>query len=59
MEEKVYMDCSEDPKSNCTVRISGSREEVEKVSMRHATEDHKYPATEAVREKLNSMIKPA
>ena len=54
----VYMDCAEDPESNCTVRISGTKEEVTKVSMRHATEDHKYPDTPEVREKLSSMIKP-
>ena len=52
------MDCSEDPASNCTVKITGTREEVERVSMRHATEDHKYPDTAETREKLSSMIKP-
>jgi len=56
--EKFYMDCAEDPDSNCTVRISGIREEVERVSMRHATEDHKYPDTPEVKEKLMGMIKP-
>ena len=58
MEEKFYMDCSEDPNSKCTIKISGTMEEVKRVSMRHATEDHKYPDTSEVREKLNSMIKP-
>ena len=58
MSEKVYMDCAEDPNSNCTLKISGTREEVERVSMRHATEDHKYPDTPETKEKLGSMIKP-
>jgi len=57
MTKKVYMDCSEDKNSNCTVKISGTREEVERVSMRHATEDHNYPDTPEVKEKLMSMIK--
>ncbi len=51
------MDCSEDPNSNCTVRISGTKDEVMRVAMRHATEDHKYPDTEETKEKLASMIK--
>lgn len=55
--EKVYMDCSEDKNSNCTVKISGTKEEVMRVAMRHATEDHKYPDNPEVREKLMSMIK--
>ena len=58
MVEKVYMDCAEDPNSNCTVKISGTRKEVERVSMRHTTEDHKYPNTPEVKEKLMAMIKP-
>jgi len=58
MTNLVHMDCAEDPKSNCSVKISGTREEVMTVSMRHATEDHKYPNTPEVKEKLSSMIKP-
>ena len=34
------------------------KEEVMKVSMRHATEDHKYPDTNETKQKLSSMIKP-
>jgi len=55
--EKVYMDCAEDPDSNCSVKISGTKDEVMKVSMRHATEDHGYPDTPEVKQKLTSMIK--
>ena len=58
MTEKVHMDCSEDESSNCTVKISGTKEEVMKVAMRHATEDHKYPDTDETKEKLSSMLKP-
>jgi len=53
------MDCAEDPNSNCTVKISGTKYEVMRVSMRHATEDHKYPDNPEVRKKLASMIKAA
>ena len=58
MSEKVYMDCAEDSSNSCTVKISGTKDEVERVSMRHATEDHNYPDTSETREKLGSMIKP-
>ena len=51
------MDCSEIPDSTCTVRISGSKEEVMKVGMRHAVEDHNYPDTEETRKQLSGMIK--
>jgi hypothetical protein len=59
MKDKVYMDCSEIPDSNCSVRISGTKKEVNRVSMRHATEDHGYPNTPKVRKQLSSMIKAA
>lgn len=52
------MDCSDDPDSNCTVRISGTKDEVMRVAMRHATKDHKYPDTEETKNKLSEMIKP-
>ena len=55
--KNVYMDCAEDPQSNCTVKISGSEDEVMRVSMRHAVEDHKYPNNKDTRNKLKSMIK--
>ena len=53
----VHMDCADDPSSGCSVKISGPRDEVIKVSMRHATEDHGYPDTPEVRKKLSSMIR--
>jgi len=56
MKDHVSMDCSTIPESKCSVKISGTKEEVMRVSMRHATEDHKYPNTSETKEKLASMI---
>jgi len=53
------MDCAQDPSSNCSVKITGPKAEVMKVSMRHAIEDHGYPDTPEVRKKLATMIKAA
>lgn len=58
MTDKVYMDCAEAPDSKCSVKISGTKDEVMRVAMRHATEDHKYPDTPEVRQQLSSMVKP-
>jgi len=55
---KVYMDCAEDPQSNCSVRIEGTHDEVIKVSLRHAIEDHHYPNTPETKAKIEGMIKP-
>jgi len=54
--EKVSMDCAEDTSNSCSVKISGTRDEVMRVSMRHATEDHGYPDTQETKEKLSSML---
>jgi hypothetical protein len=58
MGKKVHMDCADDKSNACTVKISGTKEEVMSVGMRHATEDHGYPDTSETREKLSSMLKP-
>jgi len=52
------MDCAEDPQSNCSVRIEGTHDEVIKVSLRHAIEDHHYPNTPETKAKIEGMIKP-
>ena len=39
------------------IDFGGTKEEVMRVAMRHATEDHGYPDTDDTREKLGSMIK--
>ncbi|MBD3203023.1 hypothetical protein GF327_01905 [Candidatus Woesearchaeota archaeon] len=41
--KRMYLDCSEILKSDCSVRISGSKDEVMRVAMKHAVEDQKYP----------------
>jgi predicted small metal-binding protein len=43
--------------SNCTLTISGEEEEVLKVAVRHAVEEHGHEDTEELREQIKSMLK--
>ena len=55
---RKYIDCSEYPSdSNCSLRISGTEDEVLPVAMRHATEVHGHPDTDENREQLRQMLK--
>jgi predicted small metal-binding protein len=55
---RKYIDCSEYPSdSNCSLRISGTEDEVLPVAMRHAAEVHGHPDTVENREQLRQMLK--
>ena len=55
---RKYIDCSEFPsESNCTLKISGTENEVLPVAAQHAAEIHGHEDTPEMREKLRSFLK--
>lgn len=55
---RKYIDCSEFPsESNCSLRISGTEDEVLPVAARHAAEIHGHEDTPEMREQLRSFFK--
>jgi len=55
---RKYIDCSEHPSdSNCTLKISGTEDEVLDAAMAHATTVHGHPDTSESREQLRGMLK--
>ena len=55
---RKYIDCSEFPsESNCTLKISGTEDEVLPVAAQHAAEIHGHEDTPEMREKLRSFMK--
>ena len=53
---KAYIDCSE-MEGECTVRISGTKEEVSKIAYRHAVEEHGHEDTPKLREDMKALLK--
>ena len=50
-------DCSKFPsENNCTLVIAGEEEEVLKVAMRHAVEEHGHENAPDLREKISGML---
>ena len=55
---RKYIDCSEFPSdSNCTLRISGTEDEVLPVAAQHAAAIHGHEDTPEMREKLRTFLK--
>jgi predicted small metal-binding protein len=55
---RKYIDCSEFPsENNCTLKISGTEDEVLPVAARHAAEVHGHEDTPEMREQLRGMLK--
>lgn len=54
---RYYIDCAEFPGSNCTLRISGTKDEVFKAAVQHAVSQHGYGDDQDTRNKLQSAIK--
>ena len=53
-----YIDCSEFPSdSGCTLKISGTEEEVLPVAAQHAATVHGHEDTPEMREKLRGFLK--
>jgi len=56
--KRKTIDCRQFPSdSGCTVAITGTEEEVLKVAVRHAVEEHGHQNTPELREQLRSMLK--
>ena len=55
---RKYIDCSEFPSdSNCTLKISGTEDEVLPVAAQHAAAVHGHEDTPEMREKLRGFLK--
>jgi predicted small metal-binding protein len=55
---RKYIDCSEFPsESNCSLRISGTEDEVLPVAAKHAAEIHGHEDTPEMRERLRGFLK--
>lgn len=51
-------DCREFPSEmNCSLCISGNEDEVIKVAVKHAIDDHGHEDTPELREQIKSMLK--
>jgi len=56
--KRKFVDCREMPsEKNCTVRISGSEEEVVIVAARHAVEEHGHKDTPELRREIKKALK--
>jgi len=56
--KRKTIDCRQFPSdSGCTVAITGTEEEVLKVAVRHAVEEHGHQNTPELRAQLRSMLK--
>ena len=55
---RKYIDCSEYPSdSNCTLKISGTEEEIIPVAVQHAAACHGHEDTPEFRDELRQMLK--
>jgi predicted small metal-binding protein len=56
--KRKFVDCRDMPsEKNCTVRISGSEEEVVIVAARHAVEEHGHQDTPELRREIKKALK--
>jgi predicted small metal-binding protein len=56
--ERKFIDCREYPSdNNCSIRISGSEEEVLELAVHHAVTVHSHEDTPELKEQLKSMLK--
>ncbi len=56
--KRKYIDCREFPNDNgCTLRISGSEEEVLIVAIKHAVDEHGHKNTPELKKELKKLIK--
>jgi len=55
---RKFIDCREHPSdANCTLKLSGTEDEVLDAAMAHATAVHGHPNTPESREQLRGMLK--
>jgi predicted small metal-binding protein len=56
--KRKFVDCRDMPsEKNCSVRISGSEDEVVKVAVRHAVEEHGHKDTPELRKEIRKALK--
>jgi len=56
--KRKIIDCRQFPgESGCTVAIAGTEDEVLKLAVRHAVEEHGHQNTPELRDQLRSMLK--
>jgi predicted small metal-binding protein len=57
--ERVIADCRLFPsQKNCGVTIAGSEEEVMRLAVRHAVEEHGHSDTAELRHQIHEMLSP-
>jgi predicted small metal-binding protein len=58
MSTRKTIDCREHPSvNNCSLKISGTEEEVLKVAVRHAVEEHEHEDTPELQKMLKEGLK--
>lgn len=56
--KRKVVDCRQFPsEGGCTLAIAGTEEEVLKVAVRHAVEEHGHQNTPELREQIRAMLK--
>ena len=56
-QERKYIDCRNYPsEKNCSLRISGTEEEILEIAVQHAVGSHGHENTPALREELRSLL---
>jgi predicted small metal-binding protein len=57
-QQRKYIDCREIPsEKNCSLKISGTQEEVLEAAVQHATSAHGHENTPELREQLRKSLK--
>lgn len=57
-QRRKFLDCREYPsEKNCSLKISGSEDEVLDAAVQHAVSAHKHENTAELREQLQKLIK--
>lgn len=58
-QQRKYIDCREYPsEKNCSLRISGTEDEVMEIAVQHAVASHGHENSEGLREELRRLLKP-
>jgi predicted small metal-binding protein len=57
-QRRKYIDCREYPSDkNCSLKISGTEDEVLEIAVQHATASHGHENNPELREELRSLLK--
>ncbi len=58
METRKYIDCRDQPASKCTLKISGTEDEVIKAATAHIVSAHEQKDTPELRNNIRLALKP-